>query len=66
MPAPLPRPATCSTTPWRLRARATEFRRMAETARDQVVRLELLRLAEVYLENADELERGAASSPGTA
>ena len=56
---PLPRPVT----PADLRERASDFRRLADAARDEIVHQELLRLAETYLREADELERRGGGAP---
>jgi hypothetical protein len=40
-----------------LHARANELRRLAATTRDAVVRQDLLRLADIYVTRAREIER---------
>jgi hypothetical protein len=51
-------------TPAGLRRRAAEFLRVAAGARDPVAWGELHRLAELYLEQANELEGGASPRSG--
>jgi hypothetical protein len=62
MPEPMGQPTARKATPWGLRTRAAEFRHLAQTARDEVIHVELLRLAEAYLEDADLLDRGAVAA----
>ncbi len=63
MPARLP-PERHHLTPAELRGRSDQFRRLAEVAHDEIIYRELLRLADTYLVEAEELERrrgGAAA-----
>jgi hypothetical protein len=62
-PAPI---GTASDTPFTLRRKSAEFRRLANEADRSELKAELTRLAVAYAQRADELEREAAARPSPA